>query len=255
MALVASLSVDAVHFECDFLLMDFVPVGEVYTCNPIVTLTGSTTLANVTGDHEQGFDNDDVGSLWLTGLNLPFFPSGIADIFPNLRVIEFWGDNIHVISNLDLQPFPQLVRLVLTGNNFTSLDGNLFSFNPLLEWIGLSSNRIQHIGEDFVANLSNLQFLGLIGNVCVNENAETRDKVLELAVQLLKLCPPLEVETTTENPIKECSCDDIEELREENRQLRVENQQRDEKINEIENRLLDVELRLQEIPATTLGSS
>lgn len=235
--------------------MEFFPVGEIYTCNPVVTLTSSTTLQNVTGDHETGYGNDDVESLWLTGLNLPFFPDGIANIFKNLRVIEFWGDNIHTISAQDLQPFPQLVRFVLIGNNFTTLNGNLFMHNPLLEWVGLGSNRIQHIGHNLVADLDDLQFLGLIGNICVNENAETREEVLVLAQQLPVLCPPLVEQTTTEQPIEQCPCDEeIDELRQENRALRQENQEQNKRINDIESRLLEVELMLQEILATTVGT-
>lgn len=110
--------------------------------------------------------------------------------------------------------------------NLTSLDGDLFKFNPLLKYISLGNNKIQHIGQDLVTNLHDLEDLSLSGNICINRSAKTRADVVELAPQLSVLCPPLDettttaattVVTTTKQPTEQCSFDDeIEELRKEN---------------------------------------
>lgn len=166
-----------------------------------------------------------------------------------LKFMMKWGDEMQSIAAQDLQPFPELIHIALGGNNLTSLDGDLFSFNPRLERIILNLNRIQHIGHDLVTNLNNLTYLSLAANICVNRNAGTRSQVLELAIQLPALCPPLFApETTTEQAIEQCPCDEqIEELRVENQQLREENQWQNKRIDDIESRLREFEERFREV--------
>lgn len=235
---VAGYSAEAVRFYCRFTWAGVPVVGIFYACNPLVYLSESTFLVSVDGLHQQNDDgtgyltNDDVGCLTIRNQSLTFFPEEIDYFFKNLRIIDVSGDNnILSINGKDLQPFPQLEHFGMNGNNFTSLDGNLFSFNKRLKSIDLDNNRIRHIGEDLVTNLTLLQTLSLKNNYCVNKTVNTRAEVRELAPQLYDLCPPLDVQTTTELPTEQCPCDDkIEELREENQQLREENQQQNEKM-------------------------
>lgn len=225
-AVIASFTVDAVQFNCEFRFLSISKFGGAYSCIPTVTLTGSTSLESVSGVHQTGSTNDKVGCIWIERQNLPFFPQGIVNFFKNLRALYFFETILQSISAEDLQPFPQLELLGLYMVNLTSLDGDLFKFNPLLKYISLGNNKIQHIGHDLVTNLNNLEDLSLFGNICINQSAKNRTAVAELAPQLSVLCPPLDpttttatVGTTTKQPTDQCSCEDeIEELRQENQQ-------------------------------------
>lgn len=122
------------------------------------------------------------------------------------------------ISAQDLQ-IPTLESLSLYGNNFTSIDGDLFSFTPRMKFIHLGHNQIQHVGTDLLSSLSHLQRLYLNGNICIDKSAETREEVEELVKQLSILCPP---------PIEPCSCEY------EIAQLRKEIQQQNQKIEQLQ---------------------
>lgn len=59
----------------------------------------------------------------------------------------------------DLQPFANLVSFDLHDNKITSLDGDLFNFTPNSIYANFMFNQIQHIGDDLVTTLNNLEYL------------------------------------------------------------------------------------------------
>lgn len=253
-AAITGFTADAVQFDCyfEYDTLDF--VGSVYSCWVTVTSLGSTTLENVTGIHQwyPSNTNDDVEFLNIRNQNLPFVPQGIVIFFKNLRAIQISDTRMISISAQDLQPFPELEYLFLSGHNLTSLDGDLFSCTPLLKFIFLALNQIQHIGHDLVTNLDNLENLDLQANICINKVARNRTDVVELAPQLSLLCPPLDevttVATTTELPIEQCPCDDeIGELRKEIDQIQKANEILLDLNTALEKRLLEIEMKLLEI--------
>lgn len=212
-AAISTFSADAVKFNCYFDLGNLSgyveELGSIYFCWPSVGFTGSTVLEDVVGDHLPGYKNDNVGWLRIYNLNLPFFPQGIEMFFTNLKTIDLANLNLLSLNAEDLKPFPQIVLFVVHGNNLPSIDGNLFKYTPLVKYINLRNNRIEHIGKDLTKNL-NLQTLYLDRNVCVNENAFDRAAIAELSSKLPTLCQSLEPEL----PIDECSCsNEIEVLR------------------------------------------
>lgn len=233
-AVIASCTVNAVQFNCNFGSSDFEDLRSYYTCKPTVTLTASTTLEKQTGGHDWFHSNDNVDGLVIIKQNLPFFPQGIGNYFRYLKAIEFSTTNLNSISANDLKPFPQIEWLKLYESNLTSLDGDLFKFSPLLKFLSLKNNKIQHIGPDLLTKLNNLVNLYLQGNDCIDRYANSRAAVTQLATQLTALCQFQDstiIETTTlmtvtGQPIERCSCTD------EITELRTENQRQDEKIEQ-----------------------
>lgn len=283
---IAAFTADAVIISCSFDYNGLPSLFPLYSCVGNVTVAESTTLQTVTGDHLPDHTNDNVGFLWISNQNMPFFPAGIVEFFANLEALRFVNNNILSISAEDLQPFPRLNYLVLAWNTFTSLPGDLFSHNPRLQYINLGSNQIRHIGHDLVTSLNLLHTLYMSNNLCINENALTRADVIRLAPNLSHFCPPLDetttfgttsVETTTSGvtskpPTEECPCDnEIEELRQENLQQNEEIAQQNFNIEQLqqsnsqlvvanerlfelnaalEERLLEIEIKLREISST-----
>lgn len=221
-------------------------------------------LENVNGDRPSNETNDEVEYLFTRGEYLPFMPFGITTFFKNLKALLYQSTSLNNISAEDLKPFPRLEFLDLFDNNLTWIHGNLFSFTPLLKYISLDSNNIKYIGQDLVTNLIDLEYLLLRENSCINSFATNHTIVEELAPQLSVLCTP-QSETSTEEPIQQCTCyEEIGELRNENQQqnedivqLQLKNDQLNQANTEliglnsaVEKRLLDVEMKLREISST-----
>lgn len=245
-AVIATSTTDAVTFRCVFGFDSLTPIERVYTCVANVTFSGSAALENVTGVHQPELSIDDVEFLYIGYQNLPLLPEGIGLFFKNLRALLFQDTGMLSISAADLQPFPQLEVLIMWGNNLTSLDGDLFSFTPLMKYIDLRYNQIQHIGQDLVTSLNNLECLALQGNVCIDLNFLPHENIATYAPPQLALCSSLDsttttvtttTATTTEVPIEKCSCVDvIDELHEENQRLNkdiIKLQQSNDQLTEV----------------------
>lgn len=162
----------------------------------------SSALEMVTGDHwSEDLSNDDVEGLLINNAILTFVPEGINVFFKNLKTFEYSSTLLLSIGAEDLRQFPQLEFFTLYRTYLNSFDGDLFLNNPLLRFIDLGWNGIQHIGENFVTNLDYLERLLFYGNYCVDTGAENRTAVIELASRLTDLCPPLDA-TTIANTIE-----------------------------------------------------
>lgn len=189
-AVIAVFAADAVQFDCNFQFFPMAVVGRVYSCQASVVLSGSSNLENVTGVHQSEYTNDDVEFLFPFQQNMTFIPQRIVNFFKNLKALD-WSTGLLSISAEDLRPFPQLEYLALDWNGFTTLDGDLFSFTPLLKLLDLDWNRIQHIGHDLLTNLENLQQLYLRENYCIDSQATNRAAVVSLIAWMSTRCPPL----------------------------------------------------------------
>lgn len=197
---IAGFTADAVKFDCRFGFTDVFALGNRYYCGPSIDLSGSKALENVKGTHQSGYTNDNVEYLWVNGEHLLFVPQEIEKFFKNLLAMTFRDTNIHSISAQDLQSFPQLQSLEINHGDLSSLDGNLFMYNPRLLNVAFDDNEIEHIGLDLVTKLDHLRELALSRNTCIDESAFWRPDVLKLAPKLSVLCPPLDATITVSIP-------------------------------------------------------
>lgn len=243
--------VKAIQFDCVFNSYVIDVAGAQYSCLALtISNLDSKSLQSVTGVHQAGKVNDDVGYLFIVNAkSLTYFPTGIAEFFKNLEALAISGASLTSISAEDLRPFPGLLSFQLLGNQLTSVDGDLFKYTPKLQYLDLSNNKIAHIGQDLLTNLKLTQ-LRLKGNACVDQNANTTASVLLLASQLPVLCPSLDVPTTTTKATAtteitasdsttitndQCSCN--KEIQRQNRridQLLEENLEQNRKIDQLQ---------------------
>lgn len=207
-----TLSVASFEFSCVYESQDAGSLGVFYTCAPEITATESAILIGVTGEHLDVRTNGDVKFLFISGQSLEFIPRGINEFFANLLALTIGSSGLQTISSSDLQQFPGLLYLDLPHNRLVSLDGDLFRFTPNLLNLFLNGNQIEHIGHNLFDSLEALLQLNLSGNECTSGRATTRAEVLELAIQLMDSCPPLETTTSDDQPDdttsknSECSC-------------------------------------------------
>lgn len=247
-AVLLTRSVTAIQFECRFAMFYPTVIGDRYTCDATVINTDSSSLESVTGDHESGKSNDDAEYLYINQQNLASVPEGIDVFFKNLDALLVRSSSLASISANDLRPFPRLLFLYLDRNQLTTIDGDLFTYTPLVQLVYFSSNQIQHIGHGLVTSLNSLRTLNFKNNVCINQSAVGREDILLLAPRLSVLCPLLEVTseatTKTEITLDQCKCDkEILAL-----EIQIANLQK-QLIQEnaaFEKRLLEIETKLRE---------
>ena len=85
-----------------------------------------------------------------------------------------------------MKPFPKLIYLSLHQNNIEIIEDGLFDFNPNLEVITLSNNRISHIDQFVFDNLVKLAYLGFDANPCINMEARASQAMVRDIVKITK---------------------------------------------------------------------
>lgn len=111
------LKANAVTLQCYFSNGNHAVIGAVYTCRATVTLTGTTSLENVTGSHLAERNHDNVQAVIISDQNIQFIPEGIANFFRNLIALSYVRSPLKPISAKDLQPFPQMKYLQVESGN------------------------------------------------------------------------------------------------------------------------------------------
>lgn len=120
--------------------------------------------------------------------NIPAVPSGLEYFFPNLVIFRIPYCNLEKITSNDLR-YPKLKYLQLSYNKLTRLDSDLFRNNPLLEFIGLDSNKLTNIGFYILEPMNNLKLIYAAYNACIHETASTPKLIKEMKTMWREKCP------------------------------------------------------------------
>lgn len=150
----------------------------------------------MTGNHYEGFSNEDVILLEVADHSLHVLPLGIIDFFPNLVGLRWFDGRLTSLTADDLEPFSKLRAVDFGRNRLTSIDGDLFRHNQDLDWLFFDENRLEHVGHDLLTSFPHLRRADFRMNPCIDVNANTTELIAELNLQLPISCPPLEEETT-----------------------------------------------------------
>lgn len=167
-------------------------VGSSYEC--VASLTFDTEnvdkVTSVVGTHLSGKYHSDISALRIINQNLAYFPVNIEAYFPNLKIMQLYGNSITEVKNSHLAPFPNLVYLNLYTNKITSLDGSLFDGLNSMRYVSFERNNIRHVGHDLVLPKDGLIFFD--ANPCINVRASTPDQIAALRFNLLINCTLIE---------------------------------------------------------------
>lgn len=183
----------ALDFNCNFTIKWYDFVGNnVYECSASLPLDTKNIaeVRSVSGTHLSGKTNLDVVALRINNQNLELFPINIEEFFPNLKVLQLYGNSISEVKNTHLTPFPNLVYLNLYTNKISSLDGNLLDGLPSLRYVSFERNRLTHVGHDLILPKDGLVFFD--ANPCINVRASTPDGIAALRFNLLINCTLIE---------------------------------------------------------------
>lgn len=128
-------------------------------------------------------NNSIQGVKFMNGI-FNYFPSGIENSHPNLKVIMINNCSLKEIQQKDFKPFSELIYLEIYKNLIEKIDKDLFEFNLKLEVLLLSCNKIQFIHPMALKKLKNLKHLNLLENSCYNSEwrnfTSTQSAILNL---------------------------------------------------------------------------
>jgi len=125
-------------------------------------------IESAKGAHASLKTIDDVISFNAYNKGVEFFPRGLEKVFKSLRSIYIHFSKIQEVSQADLKPFPNLIYFDIRESEIRFFEDGTFNFNPNLEVVWLTGNKIFHFGLNVFKNLIKLSYLGLTSNMCMN---------------------------------------------------------------------------------------
>lgn len=104
-----------------------------------------------------------IKALYIVSATVKFIPYDIKAKFPNIEAITIDMSGLLSVNRDNLKEFgSSLEYLVLSNNLITTIDADLFSYNPNMKFIYLDFNPIQNIEAAFFTNLMNLKQVGYV---------------------------------------------------------------------------------------------
>lgn len=181
-----------VNFACTYSMNNWIIIGNVYNCNPRVTLSGQTrNVVRVSGSHQSGKRNQDVKALDIFNQAITFFPENINSFFPNLELINFNTCPIRSFTKDDLKPFPNLKVLAMVSGQLTTINGDVFANSPELRLVNFNGNKITNVGPGIFQRSPKLIYARFVGSLCINSEAvNSATAVATIARELIFKCPP-----------------------------------------------------------------
>lgn len=181
-------------FQCKFADLYWGILAIRYTCEEAnVTHLASDvdrTLSGVAGHHLADRTYTDVQALMVDNdSKLDRLPKNLDYYFPFLAGLLWTHGNIQTITAEDLEPLLELTILILSHNKLVTLDGNLFKHSHKIMILDMNDNRIEHVGKDFMLELSELESANFKGNVCIDASAGSHRDCKSLRLDLPKKCP------------------------------------------------------------------
>lgn len=155
-----------------------------YTCHVQfirVTTKCNRYVTSMGGTHVPGKVNDEVVFYNIVDQMVFFFPVGVMNYFRKLKIIQIHTSRLKEVNSEDLKPFPMLTNFWIPCNEVEYLPGDLFIYNPLLEYVAVQENKIMHIDHSTFIVLKNLVWLSVRQNPCYSgETFGNRQALLDL---------------------------------------------------------------------------
>lgn len=169
-------------------------IGAAFTCkvkNLNITQPKSL-ITSLRGQHAVGESNDNVNTFLIFEQICDYFPVGVEKYFKNLEGIAVQKSGLKRLTKSDLKPFANLKSISLFGNMLTTLESNLFMFNPKLKLISVFNNKLKHVYPNVFDGLNHLEKVYFSSNPCFNEDGPNPEKIEKVKCKLIESCPATE---------------------------------------------------------------
>lgn len=169
-------------------------VGHAYTCkvHSLNLTQPKSAITFVKGEHPAGGTNDNVNTFLILEQICEFFPVGVERYFKGLEGLAVQKSGLKKITKSDLKPFGELKSISLFGNELTTLESNLFMYNPKLKLISAFQNRLKYFFSNVFHGLHQLQRVYFNSNPCINEDALNPERIEQLRCRMVESCAATE---------------------------------------------------------------
>jgi hypothetical protein len=165
------------------------PVVTDYSC--IADVKGIIVHKVVTelyGVHGFEKENKDVKIVQISNQHLLQMPRELEGFFPNIKGFFINFCKLTSISKDDLKPYKHLMYFSVRNNLLTKIDGNLFQYNPKIEFVSFGYNKINDIGNDLMEKLKNIHIASFIKNKCIDKFATTASALQKVKKDIKARC-------------------------------------------------------------------
>ena len=147
-------------------------------------------VTSVTGQHLNGMSNSEVLLFSTEHKGFKCFPKNLEKFFKNLNKINFYFENISMLSRSDLESLgSQLNMFIFYQTPIEVIPVDLFEDTINLDHINLIDNNIKHVERGAFNNLLKLKTLQFDNNPCHSGRAQaSRADVFNLIAQIESKC-------------------------------------------------------------------
>ncbi|XP_037039519.1 chondroadherin-like [Bradysia coprophila] len=130
-------------------------------------------------------------SLVLIQNNIVRIDENSFDDLVNLKEINLYKNNIEVLPDNIFRNLRQLVSIELGKNPIKAINDQHFRYNRKLEWVSLTECKLIFISPAMVDGITTLNYVSLVGNVCIDKNYGVPPVILDPNVKYRKFTESL----------------------------------------------------------------
>lgn len=187
--LVGFQSIQAIDFKCDYVTSYWYVVDTIKNCygRQIDIRVPQTEIESINGNNAT--QDSRVLGFWIENEIAHYLPRNIEKFFPALIAFGVSNTGLKQLSKFDLQPFPQLLRLVFFRTQLEYLEADVFMYSGKVQSITLTDNNLFIIGHDIFESLPHLTYAD-IEIRCLKSKCEQGRRCFEnLTSDLKRNCP------------------------------------------------------------------
>ncbi|KAG4071478.1 hypothetical protein HA402_011632 [Bradysia odoriphaga] len=143
--------------------------NEIFSAKDWNISTEDVTISSINGEEASFYSDKSITVLEIFSRDFHYLPKGLEKFFPNIKLLSIINTELESVKSDDLKPFVHLTMVNLNGNKITTLDSNVFEFNPEITILKIVFNdKLKHIGADILTPLKKLQDADFSRNGCVD---------------------------------------------------------------------------------------
>jgi hypothetical protein len=182
---------DGIILDCTYKTAYWDSLGTIYYCDAkLIRFNDGQSVTGVSRNHLSGKSDSDVKGIKFYNQPMDSIPQNLSKFFKNVEGLLVWSASLKAVSKDDLQQFPELRYFGFYDNLLETLDGELFTYNPKLQWVDFEKNKITNVGPNLLRSLRSLTNVHFNSNVCIDQQAKSPSAILDLIRNLAIKCPP-----------------------------------------------------------------
>lgn len=143
-------------------------IGVLKTCNVDSNVTIDnidTKVSKVLYRNGKSVNTPDlINAIYIgSAENMKFLPSGLKNIFNNIKALWIANSGLMHLDVQDMKPFGENLQFVRFYNTaLTALDGDLFKYNTNLIYIEIEHNKLKYIDSKLFDGFNRMQSLAIV---------------------------------------------------------------------------------------------